>query len=213
MSGEPEFGPLRMLAGLGNPGGEYELTRHNIGFMVLDRLAAQASATFQRQKNWDPLLPKDHEVTLLKPQTYMNNSGSAVQKALNFYKFNPQHLLVIYDDLDLPLGTLRIRGSGSAGGHNGMRSIIQYLGTHQFARLGLGIGKTDPRLDTINHVLGKFSADERSELEKSLDQAVLAVRCIRDKGLLAAMTEFNRKVEPPKEDDNSTRAQNLPIKD
>jgi PTH1 family peptidyl-tRNA hydrolase len=199
MSGEPEFGPLRMLVGLGNPGGEYELTRHNIGFMVLDRLAAQASATFQRQKNWDALLAKDHEITLLKPQTYMNNSGSAVQKALNFYKFNPQHLLVIYDDLDLPLGTLRIRGSGSAGGHNGMRSLIQHLGTDQFARLRLGIGKTDPRVETINHVLGKFSADERSELEKSLDQAVLAVLHIRKHGLLAAMTEFNRKVEPPKE--------------
>lgn len=196
MAGEPEFGPLRLLAGLGNPGGEYAQTRHNIGFMVIDRLAAADDITFQRQKNWDAELGKDHEVTLLKPQTFMNNSGFAVSKALNFYKFTPAQLLVVYDDLDLPLGALRLRPGGSHGGHNGMRSIIQHLGTNQFARLRVGIGRAEPKFgDTVDHVLGNFSAAERSELEKSLDQAVLAVRHVRKHGLLDAMTQFNRKEE------------------
>ena len=196
MAGEPEFGPLRMLVGLGNPGGEYENTRHNVGFMVLDRIATAAGLTFQRQKHWDALLSKDHDVTLLKPQTYMNNSGTAVSKALNFYRFIPSQALIVYDDLDLPLGRLRLRGGGSHGGHNGMRSIIQHLGTNQVARLRVGIGKSETQTgDTIQHVLGKFSPNERSELEISLEQAVLAVRHVRDHGLLDAMSSINRKAD------------------
>ena len=181
--------PPRLIVGLGNPGKKYADTRHNIGFMVLDHLAEKAGVNFAGERRWKTQIAKDGARYLLKPQTFMNDSGVAVAKAAAFYKIDPSEVLVIYDDLDLSLGRLRLRGSGSAGGHNGMRSIISHLGTQSFPRLRIGIGRTG--MEAVGHVLGKFRDEERSELEKSVKNAVLAVALIVGQGLSAAMTRFN----------------------
>jgi PTH1 family peptidyl-tRNA hydrolase len=188
--------PPRLVVGLGNPGGKYAETRHNVGFMVVEQLASDAGAAWDTEKRWQSQIAKDGSRYLLKPQTYMNESGLAVGKVANFYKIDPSEILVIYDDLDLALGRMRIRGSGSAGGHNGMRSIIAHLGTDRFPRLRLGIGRQGG--GTIGHVLGKFRDDERSDLEKSLKNAVLATALIATEGISAAMTRFNSIGKPPK---------------
>jgi len=191
-----ESHPPRLIVGLGNPGRDYAATRHNVGFMVLDRIAADASVPFGTEKRWKAQIAKDAPRFLLKPQTFMNDSGLAVGKVAGFYKIEPEEVLVIYDDLDLPLGRMRIREGGSAGGHNGMRSIIAHLGTDQFPRLRLGIGRRGE--GAIGHVLGKFGEEERSELEKCLKNAVLATALIAEEGISAAMTRFNSVGKPPK---------------
>jgi len=199
--------PLRLIVGLGNPGKKYADTRHNIGFMVLDRLAEEGRVSFADEKRWKTQIAKDAARYLLKPQTFMNDSGVAVAKVAAFYKVDPSEVLVIYDDLDLPLGRLRLRGAGSAGGHKGMKSIISHLGTQSFPRLRIGIGRTGN--EAIGHVLGKFRAEERSELEKSVKNAVLAVALIAGQGLSAAMTQFNAppavKKQPRSEPDGEER--------
>ena len=186
--------PLRLVVGLGNPGRDYAETRHNVGFMIADALAAEAGVRFDEDKRWKTLIAKAGTRYLIKPQTYMNESGVAVGKVSAFYKIAPEEMLVIYDDLDLPLGRLRLRGGGSAGGHNGMKSIIAHLGTQQFPRLRVGIGRRGDA--AIGHVLGKFAKEERSELEKSIKNAVLATALIAGQGLSAAMTRFNSSGEP-----------------
>lgn len=186
--------PLRLVVGLGNPGRKYADTRHNVGFMVIDALVEGAGVRFEDEKRWQTQIAKAGNRYFIKPQTYMNESGVAVGKVAAFYKIAPEEILVIYDDLDLPLGRLRIRGAGSAGGHNGMRSIIAHLGTQVFPRLRVGIGKVGE--GTIGHVLGKFRKEERSELEKSIKNAVLATALIVEQGLSAAMTRFNFSGEP-----------------
>ena len=188
--------PPRLVVGLGNPGRKYAETRHNVGFMVVDRIAAERGLTFDADKRWEALIAKDGSRYLLKPQTYMNESGVAVGKVAAFYKIEPAEVLVIYDDLDLPLGRMRIRGGGSAGGHNGMRSIIAHLGTDRFPRLRVGIGRRDG--EAIGHVLGKVREDERSELENCIKNAVLATALIATEGISAAMTRFNAVGKPPK---------------
>ena len=185
--------PPRMVVGLGNPGSKYAATRHNVGFMVVDRLAEEAGARFDDEKRWKTAIAKDGSRFLLKPQTYMNESGVAVSKVASFYKIEPAEILVIYDDLDLPLGRLRLRPSGSAGGHNGMKSIIAPLGTQAFPRLRVGIGRQGG--GAVGHVLGKFAEEERSELENCLKNAVLATALVAGQGMSAAMTRFNA---PPK---------------
>lgn len=185
--------PMRMIVGLGNPGREYLDTRHNAGFMVVDQYARDLGLGFNEEKRWQAKITRDDDRYLLKPQTFMNESGAAVGKVAAFYKLEPAQILVLYDDKDLPLGRLRIRGGGSAGGHNGMRSVINHLGTQNFPRLRIGIG-TGPS-GTIKHVLGKFRDEERSELEKSVKKAVLALTVIIEQGLPVAMTRFNPGVE------------------
>jgi len=185
---------LRLVVGLGNPGGKYADTRHNVGFMIADVLAAEAGVSFGEEKRWQTQIAKVGSRYFIKPQTYMNESGVAVGKVATFYKIAPEEILVIYDDLDLPLGRLRIRGGGSAGGHNGMKSIIAHLGTQGFARLRVGIGRLEG--GAIGHVLGKFRKEEQSELEKSIKNAVLATALITEQGLSAAMTRFNSSGEP-----------------
>jgi PTH1 family peptidyl-tRNA hydrolase len=186
------FRQLRMVVGLGNPGVQYAGTRHNVGFLAVERLARRAGVSFEAQAKWQAKVAKDSEIFLVKPLTFMNLSGTAVAKVAQYYKIAPREMLVIYDDLDLPFGTLRIRAGGSCGGHNGMRSIAQTLGTTDIARVRIGIGRADTRADdAIGHVLGKFSAEERSELEKCLDRAELAVNHVRNHGLEAAMNQFN----------------------
>ncbi|MEY4569580.1 MAG: hypothetical protein RLZZ398_1019, partial [Verrucomicrobiota bacterium] len=166
-----------LIIGLGNPGKQYEQTRHNVGFMVLDHLAASSGATFQSTPKWQSHLAKipGDGTILFKPQTFMNLSGRAVQQILSFHKWLPEQMLVVYDDVALQLGTLRFREKGSAGGHNGIKSIIQHLGTDTFPRLKLGIGASEPG-EMTGHVLGKFSPDERPHLENMLATAVDAVQ-------------------------------------
>lgn len=185
--------PIRLLAGLGNPGREYAGTRHNVGWMILDRLAASAGVRFVLEKKWRAEVARVHGLWLVKPQTFMNLSGEAVGAVAAFYRIAPAECLAVYDDKDLPFGVLRLREDGSAGGHNGMKSLISHLGTASFPRLRFGIGA--PRAggpDTIGHVLGGFNESERTLLEKRLDRAVEALNYAARLGFPKAMNLFNR---------------------
>ncbi len=187
-----------IIIGLGNPGRQYEGTRHNVGFMVLDRLAAAAGAVFQSNPRWQchlTKLPGDGTL-LVKPQTFMNLSGRAVQQVLGFYKWPPEEMFVVYDDAALPLGTLRLREKGSAGGHNGIKSIIQHLGTDAFPRLKFGIGGSDPG-EMTGHVLGRFRPDEQELFENTLAKAVEVVQFVRSQGIAAAANRYHTSSNPP----------------
>ena len=186
-----------LIVGLGNPGRQYEDTRHNVGFMVLDRLAAVEGAVFQSAPKWQSHLAKlpGSGTILLKPQTFMNLSGRAIQQILSFHKWLPEQMLVIYDDVALPLGTLRFREKGSAGGHNGIKSILQHLGDDAFPRLKLGIGGSQPG-EMVGHVLGKFSPDEKPLLENMLATALEAVQLARSQGIATAAQRFHTRNNP-----------------
>ena len=194
----PDGPTFRLLVGLGNPGREYSGTRHNVGFMVLDRLAAASGATFRAEKKWQAdavLVPSQIPcvgggVWLLKPQTYMNLSGESVSELVRFYQIEPARVLVVLDDMALPLGRLRLRERGSHGGHNGLRSILAHLGTQDVPRLRVGIGASDPG-EATGHVLGRFSVDERPLVEQSLDRTVEAIRFAQENDLPSAMNRFN----------------------
>ena len=193
---------MRAIFGLGNPGRDYEETRHNAGFLVLDRLAERlpppdgaplGPAEFRHIRRLEADLLKTSVGYLVKPTTYMNNSGEAVSQVCRFYRIPSDQILIVYDDMDLPLGRLRFRLQGSAGGHNGMKSIIQHLGTDTFPRLKVGIGRTDDRESgrIVSHVLGKFDADEQPLVKDSLDRAAEAVIDAITNGLAHAMTAYN----------------------
>jgi PTH1 family peptidyl-tRNA hydrolase len=197
---ESTVGKPRLIVGLGNPGREYEDTRHNVGFMIVDALASQLSAPWTNEKRWDCSLAKFNGGWLLKPLTFMNLSGRAVQAVCKFYKITAREVLAIYDDVDLPLGTLRLRTRGSAAGHNGVSSLIEHLGGDTFPRLKFGISDitgrpTGDRL--VGHVLGKFSLEEKAMLPDVLSRASQAVRTALTEGFEAAMTKFNRKEQTP----------------
>ena len=185
-----------LIIGLGNPGRQYEETRHNVGFMLLDRLAATSGAVFQPAPKWQCHLAKLPEsgVLLLKPQTFMNLSGRAIRQVLTFYKWAPENVLVIYDDIALPLGTIRFREKGSAGGHNGIKSIIEHLGTTEFPRLKIGIGGSEPG-NLTGHVLGKFSPDEQALLENTLATALEAVQLARSQGIATAANRYHTRTQ------------------
>lgn len=185
-----------LIIGLGNPGRQYEDTRHNVGFMLLDRLALAAGVPFASVPKWQAHTAKLADGTLLlKPQTFMNLSGQAVAKVARFHKWEPADILVIYDDVALPLGSLRFREKGSAGGHNGIKSILQHLGTDAFPRLKLGIGGPRPG-EMTGHVLGKFAPDEREPLENMLATAFDAVQFARSQGIANAANRFHQKAKP-----------------
>ena len=187
----PDGPTFRLLVGLGNPGGEYSGTRHNVGFMVLDRLAAVLGATFRADKKWKADIAVAGDVFLLKPKTYMNLSGESVGEIARFYKIEPARVLVILDDMALPLGRLRFRERGSHGGHNGLRSILDHLGTQDVPRLRVGIGPAADADAATGHVLGRFAVDERPLVAQSLDRAVEAVRFAQENDLPSAMNRFN----------------------
>ncbi len=191
---------LQLLVGLGNPGDRYSDTRHNVGFLALDRLAEREHGSFRQQGRLHGLLADvgsgPQRLRLLKPQTYMNDSGRSIRAALDWFGLSPQQLLVMVDDMDLPFGRLRLRASGSAGGHNGLRSSIAHLGTEAFARLRIGIGAPagDPsqrRERTVSHVLGRFNAEERPILDQVLDEVLTGVDLIRRQGLERAGNRLN----------------------
>jgi PTH1 family peptidyl-tRNA hydrolase len=188
----------RLIVGLGNPGETYRDTRHNIGFMVLDEIARRMGAAFREEKRWSGLVAKFTGGYLLKPLTFMNDSGRSVQSVGHFYKASPAQTLVVYDDVDLPLGRLRFRTSGSAAGHNGIRSLISSLGSDEFPRLKVGISPADGRPAgdrMVGHVLGKFSAEEKPALQTVIQRAADAVLSAVDRGLETAMNVFNRQTE------------------
>ncbi len=187
------FAPMKLIAGLGNPGMKYARNRHNVGFMTLDKLARAEQKNFERQRFNAQLLELNlagERVLLAKPQTYMNLSGSAVGKLAAFYRLARADVMVVYDDLDLPLGKIRLRANGSGGGHHGMESVIQRLGGSDIPRLRIGIGRPDPNQD-IGHVLGNFRDDEMSVLDDALERAAQALRVWARDGIVRAMNEFN----------------------
>ena len=189
--------PFSLIVGLGNPGRQYEDTRHNVGFMVIDQLAAASGAVFQSVPKWQSHLTKlpGSGTILLKPQTFMNLSGRAIQQILSFHKWTPEQMLVIYDDVALPLGSLRFREKGSAGGHNGIKSILQHLGNDAFPRLKLGIGSSQPG-EMVGHVLGKFAPDECPALENMLATALEAIQLARSQGIATAANRYHTRNNP-----------------
>jgi len=186
---------IRLIAGLGNPGREYENTRHNAGFMILDRLAARLKVEFGSERKFEARLARSGPLFLLKPQTYMNLSGRSVAAVCQYYKIQPAEVLIVHDDVALPEGKLRIRLSGSAGGHNGMRSIIACLGTDQFPRIRFGVGAADGK-NLTGHVLGAFDPASLEGLDKALENAVEAASMCALRGLTAAMNHFNKEEKP-----------------
>lgn len=187
-----------LLIGLGNPGREYKDNRHNIGFMLIDRLAVRLNARGMKLQSKAIVtsgLYEERKLILAKPQTYMNLSGQSVQGLLNFYKIPAENLMVAHDDLDLPLGTIRIRPSGGAGGQRGMASTIERLGTQDFPRLRLGIGRPPGRMDAAAYVLQDFSRADLLIVSETLDRAADAVLTFVTQGLNVAMNKYNGAIE------------------
>jgi PTH1 family peptidyl-tRNA hydrolase len=187
---------IRLVVGLGNPGAEYNATRHNIGFEVVDRLAKEWGLAWQHSKSWHALWAKGEKAILVKPTSYMNRSGEPLQAVTHFYKIAPSEMLVVLDDMALPLGRLRLRPDGGTAGHNGLESIILQFGTEEIPRLRVGIGAA-PTEGAIDYVLGRFFEEERPLVEKSIARATDAVKCAIDNGLLSAMNQFNKNPDRP----------------
>jgi PTH1 family peptidyl-tRNA hydrolase len=201
----PPAAPLQLLVGLGNPGDKYAGTRHNVGFMALERLASRQGVAFKVQaKLHGQLAEVGHgpsRLRLLMPQTYMNESGRSIRAALDWFRLEPSQMLILVDDMDLPLGRLRLRASGGAGGHNGLRSTITHLGGQEFPRLRIGIGApglnpVERKQRTVSHVLGRFAASEQPILEEVLDEVLAGVDLIARLGMERAGNRLNGFVAP-----------------
>jgi PTH1 family peptidyl-tRNA hydrolase len=192
--------PVQLIVGLGNPGSKYAGTRHNVGFEVVDQLSKRwqiglrEARKFQGEYGAGFVLPQQ-KVSLLKPLTYMNRSGQSMRSVLDWLKLDPATVLVVYDDMDLPMGRLRLRLSGSAGGHNGMKSAIAHLGTQEFPRMRIGIGSVDksraPDRAVVSHVLGNFSKAERQQMDEVVDVALQALEKAVSDGVEKAMSLYN----------------------
>jgi PTH1 family peptidyl-tRNA hydrolase len=190
-----------LIVGLGNPGSEYEQTRHNVGFRVVDELARRYNLVFGKKERKAVVatgLIRDRKVVLAKPQTYMNLSGEAVRALVDFYKVEVPRILIVADDLDIPLGTVRLRKFGSAGGQNGVKSVIQHLGTQEFNRLRFGIGRPPGKMQAKDYVLGVFKGDDAILAAEVIDRAANAVETWLTDGIELAMTRHNGSVDEPK---------------
>ena len=205
MAGPDAQAPLQLLVGLGNPGDKYAGTRHNVGFMALERLAAQSGSSFKQQSKLHGLLAEvgsgPKRLRLLMPQTFMNDSGRSIRAALDWFGLEPAQMLVLVDDMDLPLGRLRLRSSGGAGGHNGLRSTIAHLGGQDFPRLRIGIGApalnpVERKQRTVGHVLGRFAAVEQLALDEVLEEVLQGIDLIQRLGLERAGNRLNGFVAP-----------------
>ena len=188
---------IRLIAGLGNPGSEYAATRHNIGFMVVDQLAAQFGSAWEKSvphAREDALSAKCGAVLLIKPLSFMNRSGHPLFAVAHFYKIEPQEILVVLDDFSLALGRLRLRARGGPGGHNGLESVIAQFGTEEIPRLRIGIGAA-PREGSADYVLSHFFDEEKPIVRSTIDRAVEALKCAIDNGLISAMNTFNKSEE------------------
>jgi PTH1 family peptidyl-tRNA hydrolase len=182
---------VRLIAGLGNPGPEYAQTRHNLGFAVVDLVAANLGVPWEKWSKSDAAMAKTRGVLLVKPLSYMNRSGHPLFAIAQFYKIEPKEILVVLDDLDLPLGQLRIRLSGGPGGHNGLESIIVQFGTEEIPRLRVGIGVPPPE-GAVDYVLSPFLEEEKPIVRSTIERTAEAVKCAIDNGIVAAMNRFNK---------------------
>ena len=196
-----------VIAGLGNPGKDYEKTRHNAGFRCIDVLASRYNINI-RENEHKALVGKGYiegqKVILVKPQTYMNNSGEAIREITDYYKVDPEsELLILYDDISLDVGMLRIRDKGSAGGHNGIKSIISHLGTQNFLRIKIGVGDKVPQGDLVDHVLGHFNADDSKMMKETFEKGAEAAVMLLGGDLEKAMNIYNRKNKPQEDKDGS----------
>ena len=187
---------MYIIAGLGNPTREYEKTRHNVGFDTIDVLADKLNTSVDEKKFkglYGRGIIAGEKVILLKPQTFMNLSGESVREAADVYKVDPEHIIVIYDDISLDVGQLRIRKKGSAGGHNGIKNIIAHLGTQEFPRIKVGVGDKPKGMDLADYVLGHFSKEDQAKMDEAFKDAADAAEMILDKGMDAAMNHYNMK--------------------
>lgn len=187
---------VKMIVGLGNPGSKYEKTKHNIGFMAIDNIVKNLDVTFTDDKNFKAQIGStfiNHEkVYFVKPTTFMNNSGTAVKALLTYYNIDITDLIVIYDDLDMEVSKLRLRSKGSAGGHNGIKSIIAHIGTQEFNRIKVGIGRPLKGMTVINHVMGQFNTEDNIAISLTLDRVVNAVKFyLQENDFEKTMQKFN----------------------
>ncbi len=187
---------IKAVIGLGNPGKKYEKTRHNIGFMVADALASALRCKKNIKECCFSIIYncKDHDLLIVKPQTYMNNSGVAVKNLIEDYRLKPEEVLVVYDDLDLPLGKIRLRKSGSSGGHRGIQSIIEHLKTQDFPRLKIGIGRPATKKEVVNYVLSPFNKDEILLVEKVISSSVDCLLNVLKYGIDKSLNTCNRSI-------------------
>ena len=194
---------MHLIVGLGNPGAEYAQTRHNAGFLLVEKLAAQWKADWTNERKFKARMAKSDRqgkrVLLCEPQTFMNLSGETVGDVADFYQLPLPQLIVAVDDADLPFGEIRLRPGGSSGGHHGLESIEQHLGSREFARLRIGIGRRDGARQITNYVLGKFEPAEQELLEKILERAANQVECWLAAGLQKAMSQFNGVIDSKNE--------------
>jgi PTH1 family peptidyl-tRNA hydrolase len=199
---------LYLIVGLGNPGGEYARTRHNVGFVVIERLAQRWKVDWAFEKKFNAKVARaskaDRQALLCEPQTYMNSSGESVGAIADFYQVPLARVLVTVDDADLPLGELRLRPGGSSGGHHGLESIEQHLGTREYARQRIGIGRKDGARQITGHVLGRFDSTEAALMDKVLTLAADQAECWLDAGIQKAMSQFNGPAAAP---DNERKEQ------
>lgn len=187
---------MYLIAGLGNPTAQYAATRHNIGFDTITRICDDNNIMLGTKKHLSLIgqgILGGEKVVLAQPQTYMNNSGEAVAQIASYYKLTPEEIIIIYDDISLPVGQLRIRGKGSAGGHNGIKSIIQCLGSESFLRIKVGVGAKPEKWDLADFVLSRFSEEENVIIRDALGEAAKACECIISQGLQSAMNSYNGK--------------------
>lgn len=184
-----------IIAGLGNPGAKYEMTRHNAGFLAMDLLAINKNFDIKRLKYHSLIADaviRDKRCLIMKPQTMMNNSGEAIAEAAKFYKIPPENIIVVYDDISLDIGQIRIRRKGSAGGHNGIKSIIAHLGSENFPRIKVGVGKKpSPEYDLASWVLGRFPKEQENDLKTALEKSVATVELIVSEQIDKAMNLYN----------------------
>ena len=185
---------MYIIAGLGNPGSKYEKTRHNMGFRVIDLLAEKYHIDMNMKKHKAVCgtgVIEGRKVMLLKPQTFMNLSGECIRAVIDYYKESIDHFIVVYDDISLDVGKLRVRPKGSAGGHNGIKNIIAQLGTDEFARVKFGVGDKPKGSDLVDHVLGRFSKDDEELAKSHFRTAAAAITCIMNEGCAEAMNRYN----------------------
>lgn len=189
-----------LIVGLGNPGADYAKTRHNAGFLLVEKLAAQWKSAWKNERKFQARVSRTERdgktILLAEPQTFMNLSGESVGALVRFYHLPPERILVVVDDADLPLGEIRLRPGGGAGGHHGLESVMQHLGSREYARLRIGIGRKDESRQITGHVLGRFSPDESGLLEKVLERAGSQLECWLNAGIQKAMSQFNGAVGP-----------------
>lgn len=197
---------MKVIVGLGNPGQEYSQTRHNVGFMAIEAFAAHLGAMNWKRKFEAELAETKiggEQVLLVKPQTYMNLSGNAVGAILHWYKLEPEAVTAIYDDMDIPVGTARLKKRGSSGGHRGIESMLLNLGKEEFARVRIGVGRPLPGWQVIDHVLAKFSPADQQKIDQIIKNLIPALECIAKQGIDIAMNRYSFK---PKKEKNSPQA-------